>query len=103
MKVYGANCYGGNTAKGPIKSKLEWIENNLDNILDYDNGILLNKAKDKLFFLSFSMEFKRFYDFYTDENSMEFYIYLPVQLDATCNGFQDMALLSNEDTLKNLI
>lgn len=45
------------------------------------------------------MEFVRFYNFYIDENAMEFHTYLPIQLDATCNGFQHMALLSNEDTL----
>lgn len=45
------------------------------------------------------MEFKRFYEFYTNENLTEFHTYLPIQLDATCNGFQHMALLSNEETL----
>lgn len=95
----GANCYGGIIAKGSVKSKLEWVDNNLDNILDYNNGFLLKKAKDKLLFLSFCIEYKRFYNFILDENAMEFNTYLPVQLDATCNGFQHMALLSNEETL----
>jgi len=45
------------------------------------------------------MEYKRFYDFYNNENLMVFHTYLPIQLDATCNGFQHMALLSDEDTL----
>lgn len=100
LKAYGANCYGvGGISRNSLNFKLKWIDENIDNILNYDNGILLEKAKDKLLFLSFCMEFKRFYDFYTDENSMEFYTYLPIQLDATCNGFQHMALLSNEETL----
>lgn len=99
LKSYGANCYGGSIAKASSKSKLEWVDKNIDNIINYDNGILLNKAKDRLLFLSFCMEYKRFYNFIINENVMEFHTYLPVQLDATCNGFQHMALLSDEDTL----
>lgn len=60
---------------------------------------MLTKAKDKLLFLAFCIEFKRFYDLYIDEYRTSFETFLPIQLDATCNGFQHMALLSNEDTL----
>ena len=45
------------------------------------------------------MQFKRFYKLYYDESHTEFDTYLPVQLYATCNGSQGMALLSNEKTL----
>lgn len=39
MKAYGANCFGGAISKASIKAKLEWVDKNLSNILDYDNGI----------------------------------------------------------------
>ncbi len=42
------------------------------------------------------MEFKRYNDFLLNENTMEFRTYLPKPLHATCNGFQHMALLSDE-------
>lgn len=99
LKFYGVNCFGGVISKASINSKIEWVDKNLNNILNYDNSILLKDAKEKLMFLAFCMEYKRFYEFYRNENTIEFKTYLPVQLDATCNGFQHMALLSNEETL----
>lgn len=74
--------------------KIEWVEKNIPNIINYDNGILLSTAKDKLLFLSFCIEYLRYYDFLSNETLSEFKTYLPVQLDATCNGFQHLALLS---------
>lgn len=88
LKAYGANCYGGVISKASIIDKAKWVDNNIVNIVDYDNGILLKKAKDKLLFLSFCMEYKRFHDFYLNTTFMQFQTYLPIQLDATCNGFQ---------------
>nr|YP_009543520.1 DNA-dependent RNA polymerase [Coniothyrium glycines]AYU74410.1 DNA-dependent RNA polymerase [Coniothyrium glycines] len=99
LKAYGSNCFGGKISKSTTKAKLDWIDKNLDDILNYDNNVLLSKAKDKLLFLAFCIEYKRFYNFYVNEDMIEFKTYLPIQLDATCNGFQHMALLSNEKTL----
>jgi DNA-directed RNA polymerase len=96
---YGVNCFGGTISKQSLNKKLEWANTNKQNIIEYDNGILLEKAKDKLLFLAFCIEYKRYVEFMNNEDVMEFYTYLPVQLDATCNGFQHMALLSNEDIL----
>ena len=96
---YGVNCFGGKIAKESLAKKLEWLEKNKENILDFQNGILIGKASDKLLFLAFCFEYKRYVDFLEDENQMFFYTHLPIQLDATCNGFQHMSLLSNEEVL----
>lgn len=42
---------------------------------------------------------KRFDEFYNTELTKTFNTYLPIQLDATCNGFQHLALLSDEVNL----
>ncbi|RKF61026.1 putative DNA-directed RNA polymerase [Golovinomyces cichoracearum] len=47
-------------------------------------------------FLAFCLEAKRFDNFYYSCNSSVFSTYLPIQLDASCNGFQHLALLSDE-------
>lgn len=45
------------------------------------------------------MEFKRYFDFLSNESLTEFKTYLPVQLDATCNSFQHLSLLSEQSKL----
>lgn len=45
------------------------------------------------------MEYKAYIEFLKDENLHEFKTSLPIQLDATCNGIQHMAMLSNEQVL----
>lgn len=97
LEFYGINCFGKDKISDRAKSK--WVKDNLEDIINYDNGIFLNKAKDKLLFLAFCIEYKRYVEFLNNENAYEFHTYLPVQLDATCNGFKHLALLSNEDTL----
>lgn len=96
---YGANCFGGPISKKDVDVKVKWVRDNIHDILNFENGILVGKAKDKFLFLAFCFEYKRYWKFLHNEDLYSFKTYFPVQLDATCNGFQHMALISQESDL----
>ena len=73
---YEVNCFGGKISKQSLKDKLDWLDKNRNNILDFENGILLNKAKNKLLFLAFCIEYKRYNEFMENEDVMEFHTHL---------------------------
>jgi DNA-directed RNA polymerase len=62
---------------------------------------MVELAENKTCFILFCFEYKRFIEFMNDKNKIVLYTYLPIQLDATCNGFQHLALLTREAKLLN--
>jgi DNA-directed RNA polymerase len=53
----------GAISKKSLAAKQEWVDSNIQDIINFDNGKLLSKANDKLLFLAFCIEFKRFHEF----------------------------------------
>lgn len=97
LKIFGANCFG--LSKKSIKDRLIWIEKNEQDIINFYNLKLIRKADSKALFVAFCLEYKKWIEYYNSNNNEDFKTYLPIQLDATCNGFQHLALLSNESEL----
>ena len=98
LKIYGANCYGNALDKKSFNSRLNWINENIANILDFENGILISQAENKLLFVAFCFEFKK-YNRALTEGEEYFITNLPVQFDASCNGFQHLTLMIDEVSL----
>ena len=100
MKIFGANCFGNKLEKKSFNScaRIAWIDNNLENIINFNNGILLNKAENKILFLSFCLEFNKYIKALNNKDSF-FISNLPIQLDASCNGFQHLSLLVDDQIL----
>lgn len=95
------------------------MDDNLENIINFRDGKLIMEAESKLLFIAFCLEFNRYLNFIEsvkstlknpndnieyqqklmEENSPKFITYLPIQLDATCNGFQHIAMLAMDHKL----
>lgn len=98
LKAYGANCYGNKLDKMSWKSRCEWVDENLDGIINFRNGELVKKAEKKLLFIAFCFEYNKYLE--SLNNSSDYFeTHLPIQLDATCNGYQHLALLSLDHDL----
>ena len=99
FKAYGANMYGHNLDKKSLNSRVKWLDDNSDKILNFKNNNILDDVENKVCFISFCFEYIRFIKFMNDKEASLFYTYLPIQLDATCNGYQHLALLTKETKL----
>jgi hypothetical protein len=86
LKIFGANSFGNKIEKLSFSDRVKWIEDNLYDIINFDNGILIYKAENKLLFISFCFEYNNYLN--ALNNNLPYFItHLPIVLDATCNGW----------------
>jgi DNA-directed RNA polymerase len=98
LKIFGANCFGKILSKKSFADRIDWVDNNVNNIINFENGELLLKAENKLLFIAFCFEYKN-YLLALNKKADFFITHLPIQLDATCNGFQHLSLLLEDVNL----
>jgi hypothetical protein len=98
LKIYGANCFGNGLDKKSGNDRIKWIDDNIHDIIHFWNGKLIKKADSKLLFIAFCFEFKKFIEEFNNDKPF-FKTYLPIQLDATCNGYQHISMLGNDKIL----
>lgn len=98
LKIYGANCFGNKLDKCSFKERIEWVEKNEENILNFRNGILIDQADNKLLFIAWCFEYVHYKNSLNNEASY-WITHLPIQFDGTCNGYQHLALLMGDNDL----
>jgi len=98
LKIFGANCYGNTLDKMSFNDRINWIDKNKKNIINFENGKLILKADNKLLFITFCFEYNKYLNV-INNNQDTFITHLPIQLDASCNGFQHLSLLLEDTTL----
>jgi len=97
LKCYGAALFDSALGKKSINYKIKWVDDNTDYIINFKYNDIINKSKEKVCFLSFCFEYTRFIEFINDVNATKFNTYLPIQLDASCNGYQHLSLLTRDE------
>jgi hypothetical protein len=98
FKSYGVNLFGNGWDKKSIEDKILWIKDNEADIIDFKNGNLLNIAENKILFLAFCIEYNKYLNS-LNNNSTFWMSDFPIQVDATCNGYQHLALLLGDNAL----
>jgi hypothetical protein len=101
FKAYGANMYGSSLDKKSVNYRVKWVDDNSDKILNFETNTIVDNAENKVSFISFCYEYKRFKEFWDNKDQVVFYTYLPTRLDASCNGYQHLVLLTKENKLLN--
>lgn len=96
FKAYGANMYGNGLDKKSLNYRVKWIEDNSVRLENFESNDIIDYAENKVCFISFCYEYKRFLHFLSNKEDTVFKTYLPIQLDATCNGYQHLSLLTKE-------
>lgn len=72
FKAYGANCYGNKLDKKSWVERSKWIDENEANIINYTNGILINKAGNKLLFAAFCIEYSKWISCYNNIETSDY-------------------------------
>lgn len=93
FKAYGANCFGNKLDKKSWAERCKWIDDNEADIINYTNCNLISKAENKLLFSAFCIEYNKWIKALNNNEISYFETHLPIQLDATCNGYQHLSLL----------
>jgi DNA-dependent RNA polymerase len=101
FKAYGANMFGHGLDKKSLKYRVKWVDDNSEKILNFEYNDIVENAKNKPCFVSFCFEYLNYINFMKSKESTLFYTYLPIRLDATCNGYQHLVLLTKEVKLLN--
>ena len=103
FKSFGAVLYGGNNSRKSLNKRAQWVDEHDKEISNFKNNDMVPKSKDKASFLAFCIEYVKFKDFLNDVNRSKFETRLPIQVDASCNGYQHLSLLTrDENALKYL-
>lgn len=92
LKLYGANCFGLN--KLSFDERIKWVDDNEDKIQNFKDFYLISKAESKYLFTAFCFEYNRYLNNLENDQSFYFETFLPIQLDASCNGYQHLSMLS---------